>query len=242
MLLFIKRGFKMKDFLPTSKTVLSQMQRFDRTFNYTNTQFPLLCYETAVLMYIWIKINDKDNIPKLVVGQYNWKNNNRSKRNQSEGSILHIWIKYKDKIIDYSHIQFDLDRKGINASTYEELEQEYNLEQYPYEYRKNDVHYSDTIQVKPCPHLQSVISTLIKENNFCTFDELAKQYIYLIRKQHIILNNFCHKINIFNIGIQAYYWYSKFDLFYKKKFELSYADVINNYNRYLLECKKININ
>lgn len=227
----------MSHFLPPVKTVLEVMHKFDREY-YSRSQFPALCYETSVLMYIWIKKNDKMGNVELVSGQYNWKNNDINKRNDSMNSIFHVWIEYENKIIDYTHIQFDLDKRGIDSCTLAKLEKEYDLKQYPYEYDKNDIHYSDTTLVNLCPHLEYYILNLIKNIEVNTFQELAGIYISLINELRYKLNKCGYRIEIFNLVVQAYYWYNKYDLVYFEKLRTQYYEILEEYFSYLLTFKR----
>lgn len=220
-------------------TYLTYLEKVKEAVNIVGSGvlFPMICFESSVLIYIWLSRQDSDNKPQIVFGQYN-ENYSVDSRNQiDDDSCPHVWIKYKEKLIDYTHIQFELSNMEVDY-TLDELKSKFDLQSYPYIFDKNDVRYFNSINIEICPHLQKVILILIQDASIITFKQLVDKYIKMIVEQQSILNYRYKSIKLFNIHINMYNWYKKYNLGLKNYFECEKSELLEEYYKYIQNCRE----
>ncbi|MEX0052466.1 hypothetical protein AB2T85_17755 [Clostridium butyricum] len=154
--------------LPSLERVLEVTEEIDNELcNLGNKPlFPFRCFETSLLIFSWIKSQDKNILPKLQGGAYINNNGNKD---------FHIWVEYNKKIIDYTAIQFKL---GTKATTLDKLKKKYDLSKIPYKYELNNKSYSsETVYVPLIRPMIDTIEYIISNYSFMEFEEFA--YIYI---------------------------------------------------------------
>ncbi len=154
--------------LPSLERVLKVTEEIDNELcNLGNKPiFPFRCFEASLLIFSWIKAQDKNILPKLQGGAYINNNGNKD---------FHIWVEYDEKIIDYTAIQFKL---GIKSTTLDRLKKKFDLSKIPYKYEISNKNYgSETVYVPLIRPIIDTIEYIISNYSFMEFEEFA--YIYM---------------------------------------------------------------
>ena len=188
--------------LPNTKEVLNAMEKFE---NYSGKKkMPRLCFETSFLMYNWILINDGENVPRLVAGERYYNNN-------SDDYCFHVWIIYKNKIIDYTAIQFNEEiRYNKEYMPLENIDKVLDLEKFQYEYEIDDQRYGNYVDVR---FLTSIQNALVLNKRIDNLYELAEVY----GKKDLEIKKYFEKLNLpsltaFDLSMQMFFWFEEYDI------------------------------
>lgn len=158
--------------LPKYNKFMKRLEEFDGVFNKTvkrSKQFPTMCFEASLLIYLYLKSKNLDNVVDIKCGEI---------ITQDGGNHLHQWVEFNNNIIDYTRIQFIMDIPTDSLKSV--LEKAYNENMVQYIFPINSKEYSKRA-VFDLNEKHDCILKYIIDKNVSSFDEMCDilfKYLY----------------------------------------------------------------